>query len=106
MERIKVGIFGCNRGLTLMKNIMANDGENYSHMCGRLAHVTERIKACTDVPCIICYNCAQPHEARMLAEISDGLLIATQSVEALAALGKAAPEKIGADIAEVRKAID
>jgi len=87
-------------------SVMANDGENYSHMCGRLAHVTERIKACTDVPCIICYNCAQPHEARMLAEISDGLLIATQSVEALAALGKAAPEKIGADIAEVRKAID
>jgi len=27
MERIRVGIFGCNRGLALMKNIMANDGE-------------------------------------------------------------------------------
>ena len=87
-------------------SVMANDGEDYPHMCGRLAHVTERIKACTDVPCIICYNCAEPHEAKMMADISDGLLIATQSVEALATLGENAPEKIGADIAVVRKAID
>ncbi len=87
-------------------SVMANDGEDYPHMCGRLAHVTERIKACTDVPCIICYNCAQPHAAKMMADISDGLLIATQSVEALATLGEKAPAKIGADIAVVRKAID
>lgn len=70
-----------------------------------LVSIVEVIRRNTDIPCVISCRAAVPEQAKLMSDISDGIIADSAIVELLEQYGKDAPQYVGEYVKSVKTAL-
>lgn len=70
-----------------------------------LSSIVKVVRENTDIPCAIGFGISIPEQARIMAELSDGVIVGSAIVNLLEKYGKDAPKHIGAYVKSMKDAI-
>ncbi len=70
-----------------------------------LSSIVKVVRENTDIPCAIGFGISIPEQARIMAELSDGVIVGSAIINLLERYGKDAPKHIGAYVKSMKDAI-
>ncbi|WP_029201658.1 tryptophan synthase subunit alpha [Oribacterium sp. NK2B42] len=70
-----------------------------------IGSMVKLVKECTDIPCAVGFGISNVGQAEAMAKVSDGAIVGSAIVKIIAEHGKAAPEKVGAFVKELARAV-